>query len=333
MMTARKPHLVIRLAAGGVTLEAWRRGALVWALPEEPGAPEHLAGVFDRWADERDELREGYAVRVLVERPWVQLRHLVDVPAVRGGLLKQLVQTHAARYFRRNGSPLITDAGWIVREKERVAQICAMEALTIEALAAAAEAAGVRIVSVTPVDAPALSLLPPSLRAAQRGQARHALLRWSAAAVIAWGLVAGLGVLHLALEQRRVDRELARLEEPAAALATLTRQMRSAREMIDAMAATERGGRELPRWLGSIGAALPDSAFIGSLSLTAVGAGTIAGYARNASAVIANLRQVPGLPSPRLDGRITRQVLAGAEWERFTVVFGDSAAPGGRRGP
>jgi hypothetical protein len=129
-----------------------------------------------------------------------------------------------------------------------------------------------------------------------------------------------------------VERELLRLEQPAAALRALRQEMREAREMVQAVHAAERTGNDLSLRLADVAAAVPDSAFLASLTLSAAGNGAATGYARRAAEVAASFERGPGIRQARLEGRLTREILLGREWDRFTVSFGDTTTTGRRRG-
>jgi hypothetical protein len=322
---------VLRVGAHRLIAEARCGTRVVWTGEAAWEAAADLASVLGELVAAPEVKRSFRTLSVVVERPLVQIRRLTDVPPVRARVLKALVQTQAARYFRKNGIPLVTDARWAGRRGDRAAQLCAMEAPLLEALASGAQAAGLRLVSVVPADGIGLSLLPPSSRAAHLIRLRRSTLRWAVAALVAWSVVAATSLGRLTLERQRVDRELQRLEQPAAALQALRQDMRSAREMLAAVDAAERAGRDLSRQLADVAAAVPDSAFLSALTLTAAGNGTVTGYARRASEVAARFDRAAGLRAPRLEGRLTRELLLGREWDRFTMAFGDSATTGRRR--
>ncbi len=332
MTSLRRGRLLLRLRPGFLAAEAVRGRQVVWAGEAAWEGPADLTRVLAEVAATPELGRDFRALSVVVERPLMQLRRLTDLPPVRQATLKTLVRTHAARYFRRNGTPLVTDAKWIAADDGRTALLCAMEVSLLEALAGGAQAAGLRLVSVTPAEGYGLSLLPPSTQVARFDRLRRTAFRWGTAAAAAWGLVGASYLLRLSVERRRVERELLRLEEPAAALRALRIEMRTAEEMTTAVAAAERAGHDVRQRLESVAAAVPDSAFLSSLTLSAAGNGTATGYAHRAAEVAASFERAPGVRSPRLEGRLTREVLLGREWDRFTISFGDSAKPGGRRG-
>lgn len=332
MSGLRGARLVLRLRPGVAVAEAVRRGQIRWTgeLPWDGAAD--LTRMFTELAATPEVGQDSRTLSVLVERPLMQLRRVTELPPVRHAVLRALVGTQSTRYFRRNGAALVTDARWINVHGHRVAQLCAMDALLLEALADGAQTAGLTLLSVRPADADGLSLLPASTQVARVARLRRSLARWSVAAVLAWGLLGSAYLGRLTVERRRIERELLRLEAPAAALRGLRQEMRSARDMTEAVAAAERGARELTRRLAEVAGALPDSAFLTVLTVSARGNGAITGYARRAAEVAASLERAGGIRAPRLEGRTAREIVGGREWDRFTIAFGDSAGPRRRRG-
>ncbi|MGH7526892.1 MAG: hypothetical protein ACREMX_09330, partial [Gemmatimonadales bacterium] len=73
-------------------------------------------------------------------------------------------------------------------------------------------------------------------------------------------------------------------------------------------------------------AALPDSAFVTSLVVDAAGSGEMAVVARRSAEVLAGLDRVEALASPTVNGAVLREPIAGRDWERFTVRFGEGGA-------
>lgn len=332
MKGSRGARLVLRLRPGVAVAEAVRRGQVLWATELAWSGAADLSRILTELGATPEVGPEYRVLSVLVERPLMQLRRVTELPPVRHAVLKSLVGTQSTRYFRRNGVALVTDARWIAVDGSRVAELCAMDAPLLEALAEGAEAAGLTLMSVMPAEADGLSLLPPSTMAARVERLRRSVAWWSMAALVAWGLVGSAYLIRLTVERRRVERALLRLEAPAAALRTLRKEMRTARDMTEAIAATEQGAHDLTRQLTEVASALPDSAFLTSLTISAGGNGAITGYARRAAEVVASLERAGGTRAPRLEGRLAREALGGREWDRFSIAFGDSPRPGRRRG-
>lgn len=324
-------HIVLRLGKHLLGAEALRGKRVLWSGASPWATTPELAEVVSALLASTGLGREFRSLEIVVEPPLVQFRRLTDIPPVSERVLKTIAHTQAARYFRRYGSPLVTDAVWTTVDGVRTAQLCAVEAPVLEALAGGAQAAGLQLTSVMPAGSARLSLMPPSTKEANAHRVRRSLNRWAVAASIAWALVGAVLLARLTLEHRRVDRELLRLEEPANALRVLRLEIRAAREMVDAVDAAERGGQGLSERLVDLVTALPDSAFLASLTLSATGNGAATGYARRASEVGASVERSAGVRAPRFEGRVTREIVLGREWERFTLAFGDSVKGAPRR--
>jgi hypothetical protein len=324
--------VLLQLRAHSLFAEAYRGRRVVWTGEAEFHALSDLAQALGELVSAPEVGKRFRRLSVVVERPLVQLRRVADMPPVRERVLKALVQTHAGRLFRRNGTPLVTDAIWVGHNGTRAAQMCAIETPVLEALAEGARAAGLRLESVVPTDGTRLSLLPPSTRAAQLFRLRRSATRWGVAALSAWSVVAASYFGRLTLERRRVEAELTRLEKPAAALVALHAEMRAAREMVGAVDAAEKSGHTLGRRLADVAVAVPDSAFLSSLTISSDGRGVVTGYARQAAEVAASFDRSARIRTPKLEGHQTKEFLFGREWDRFTISLGDSAKTGSHRG-
>jgi len=71
--------------------------------------------------------------------------------------------------------------------------------------------------------------------------------------------------------------------------------------------------------------ALPDSSVLTSLAWNADGSGVLLGASRRATDVLARLDRLDVLSHVRLGGPVVRETIAGKDWERFSIVFGDEA--------
>src|SRR4029077_7175659 len=102
--------------------------------------------------------------------------------------------------------------------------------------------------------------------------------------------------------RRAVERELAALREPLAAVLQARRELRDAETTLNAVARAERDrGRGLAI-LGGVTRALPDSTVLTSLAWNAEGSGALTGAARRATEVVARPHPphiIVGVPLPR----------------------------------
>lgn len=313
----------LRLRVGRETLraEALHRGAVTWSAEATYASLGELSDAIARLAAEPP--RPCRRLVVSLDRPPLQLRTLSDLPPVKPGALTALVAHQAGRFFRKNGLALATDAVWVGNGAGRRARAAAVEEPVLEAISAGARAAGLVLERVVPADEAApLVLLPASERAARRRAERRLVRRLIVSAGAVWLGVAVLFAARLGWERRAVERELAALGAPLAAVFGARRELRAAEATVGAVRRAElTRGRSLAV-LGAIAAALPDSAVVTSLNWRSDGTGFFSGLARRATGVVTALERASAVPAPQLEGPVVRETVGGREWERFTVVFG-----------
>ncbi len=309
-----------------VSADLVRGARTLWSGEAGYSGMEDLAEVIARIAVEPQLVRPRTAVRVQVERPVMQSRVLHDLPPVSKAALRPMVERQAHRYFRRNGKPLVVDACYLGGGKPaRAVQLVAIEEPVITAIVAGVRAAGLTLERVAPAGlSPALSLLPPDERDRRRRERRLSLRRLGAAALGMWILVAGLSAASAVRQTKAAERELALLAEPVAALARVKRETARADAVAGQLAADAARRGELSVLLAGITAALPDSAFLTSLTVPERHRGYLGGYARRTSEVVARLERSGLVREPRIDGSLGREVIAGIEWERFNITFGEA---------
>ncbi len=239
-----------------------------------------------------------------------------------------MVAHQAGRFFRKNGTPLVTAAVWVKSGTEQVVHAAAVEEPVVEAIVAGARAAGLAVLSIAPAERDhGLLLLPTSERAARARAERSLLRRLGIANAGVWTLVAGLFGGRLLWEGRSVERQLQALQAPLAAVLAARRELRDAGATLGALAQADRDRAKSVAMLDAVTAALPDSAVLTSLAWHADGSGFVTGAARRAALVLARLERAHALPVPRFEGAIVRETVAGREWERFTIVFGARSPP------
>jgi hypothetical protein len=294
-----------------------------------------------RTDDLEAELREVFAgvgrwharrgVRITLERPWVQVRTLTELPSVSRRRLVEMIRLQSRRFFRANGGPLVVDAIWLPapRGQPRAALAAAAEAAVLDRLTEMAGEAGVRVRGIQPGHRSALglNLLPAGQRRA-RGQAawRRAACAVSAAAT-AWLGVLGLAWVAQVQALLRVERELARQAPAVAAVERVRREFRTAMALVSTSdsLAQERG--RMLSLLGDLTEALPATAYVTQVALHADGKGRATLVGHRALGVLAALARSGRLVHPRLDGPVNRVTAQGGDPEAFTVVFGGDSLP------
>lgn len=320
------PTEVLRLKVNGsrVSADLVRGARVLWSGEAAYDGVEDLAEVIARIAVEPDLVRPRTLVRVELERPVVQSRILQDLPPVSLSALRPMVERQSHRYFRKNGTPLVVDACFVNRSEPRKGvQIVAIEEPVVTAISDGVAAAGLVLERVTPSGLPqTLSLLPPQERERRHRESRVSLRRLGMAVGVLWLLAGTVLVLSTLRQRRSVDRELALLAEPVAAMAGLKREIATGSTMIAAVQSDRARSSAMIHFLAAVTAALPDSAFLSSLTVDSAGRGFFGGFARRSSEVVARLERSAVVVAPRLEVQPGREVLGGTEWERFSITFG-----------
>jgi Tfp pilus assembly protein PilN len=323
-----KPVLTLALNAGQARAELKRGANVLWAAESPVVAPDELREAVAQLAAGQSMPLRARRIRVELGAPVVQLRTLHGLPPVRTAHLRTLVATQSGRFFRRNGSPLVTDATWQGgRPQSGIAVAAAAEEPWIAAILQGAEAAGLAVDSIRPAgtaDGARLELLSPEERARRRRRERVALGRMVGLGAACWIAAGAVWGIRFERERRSVDREIERLRAPAAAIGTARRALGNATALVDSIETAQRDrARPLGR-LAALSVALPDSSYATSLTFDGTG-GELAMVARRSSEVTAALEQVRAIAAPRIEGSVVREASGGREWERFGVRF--EAAP------
>ncbi len=126
-----------------------RRTRIAWAGRTSYAGPEDLAEVIARLAGEGNGVARPGRVRVVLERQVVQIRTIVPAPPLRAAAAQRWVALEAARLFRKNGSPLVTDARLVRLDPKLVAlwAAAAPEPL-LEAALAGCAGAGLAVATI-----------------------------------------------------------------------------------------------------------------------------------------------------------------------------------------
>jgi hypothetical protein len=305
-------------------------GKSLWSGEAAHEGPADLAEVLTHLAADLPAGHRARQLAVEFESPLSQLRTLHDLPPVSSRELANLVSTQATRFFRRNGAPLVTDAVWIGRKrgKQSTARAGAIEEPWLDAIGSAARGLGLRLgtVGVAGDDTKGgrLNLLPPAERVARHRAALLSLRRLAGLIGIVWAGLLAIVVIRLHLELREIESELDRLRQPAAAVASARREVAEAVAMLEAIRHAELQRRRPLERLLRLAQALPDSSYLTSFTADRSGGGTITGAARESARVVAAIERRNAAAAPQLAGPAVREIIAGREWERFTVRFGGS---------
>jgi hypothetical protein len=320
-LVARRGLLRLRVGRAIVRAEASHRGVVTWAGEATYASLADLTDAIARLAAEP--ARRCHRLAVVLERPPLQTRTLIDLPPVKHRELRALVAHQAARYFRKNGHPLVTDAIWAGAGTGHVAHAAAVEEPVVEAIVAGARTAGLTLEAIAPADSLLpLRFLPTSDRAVRARAARGRVRRLGLVTAGVWMVAMGLFVGRLVWERRVVERQLGRLEAPLAAVLAARHELRDAEATLQAVAGADRARGQALAALRALTAALPDSAVVTSLTWSAGDSGVVTGSARRAADVLARLERASEFPDVRLEGPVVLEAIAGRAWERFTIVYG-----------
>lgn len=321
-----RARLHLRVSPGRVSAKAVRRHRIVWAGEATFTNPDELREAIRQLVAEESPSVRLRSLQVKLEKPLVQLRTLEALPPVRAAALRAIVEQQAGRFFRRNGTALVTNAGWVSSgpDKKRVVRAVAAEQPWIEAITAGARAAGLPLDGIWPaVDGVprTLCLSLPSEQARQWKEQLVQLRRLTMVAGVLWVAAIASFALRLKRERLTIDRELSDLRQSALAVEEAQRQVGAAARMVAIIDSAEGSRALLLRRIAAVTAALPESAYLGSLKLDERGA-VLSGWASAATEVSAGLERAGMFAAPRLAGPARRELQGGRELERFTVEFG-----------
>ncbi len=284
---------------------------------------EMASGVRERTGVRRADIVLGPGV--------LQRRLLTDLPSVRPGILRELVQQQQKRFFRRNGKPLVTDARW-ERSAEgtgrHVVAVAADEG-TVEAVIAGLAEAGVVVERVTDEER-RFRLLPAGVVSIQHQRSwKHNRVLLSLAAAL-W---IGVGVAHwvrLRVAERTLDAQLSQLAPAAASVRLARRKLVDAEQLVAAVDAADSTRPDMRLRLARVLQSVPDSAYLSSLTLDLTGTASVSGVAREAAAVVVALEEKAGLSSVHLEGAPLIDGTGGRRWERFSAQAGTQPAAASR---
>lgn len=315
-------RLVCSVGAGRIRAELRRGASLLWAAEAEWSSPEALAEAVAELAGRAELPAWGRSVEFLLEADLIQRRTLRDLPPVRRSQLAELVALTPQRYFRRNGVPLVTDAGRVAGRGTGEVLMVAVELPVARALVRGAREAGLAVSSLGPAADSRLSLLPPDERARRDGLQLRWTRRFAIAAGLAWLLLGASVALGDALERRSLAARLAEIQGPLAAVLAAEAGADSAARMVARLDQESAHEGDVVVALYRVATALPDSAFLTQLRVDSAGVGLVAGAARRPAAVLAALEGRAGLVAPRFEGRTSRDLVGGQHVERFAIGFG-----------
>jgi Tfp pilus assembly protein PilN len=166
-----------------------------------------------------------------------------------------------------------------------------------------------------------LELFPDGHRAAQRRTDRRRLYRFAALGLALWTAAGAIymGRLHATYARATHQLDASRLLVDSAL--ELRRDLDAGQATLQTLAQARRTRATHLRLLGSLTRGLPDSVTLIALHVGADRTVRLVGYAPRASQVVAELEQVQGLSGARLEGAVSRELVAGrGTLDRFSIV-------------
>lgn len=338
----------VAVEAGRVAIVAVKRRRVVWAAETAYTSPEELSSALAALGAERP--RGARFANVVLADPVARLKTVAGIPRLKHRDLAAHVQLHSRRYFLQNGIPLVTDVVPARRRRNETgsALMAAAHLPVVEAISTGLVQSGMRLASISPapevssaeVPEPLadrgqlyalayaatrgpttpLSLLPPALRVTQVSALRRSLRAWVLAAAASCFLLAAAWIGRAVLQQRRSLEELEQMSASAGSAMAVRRDLDATTEAIGVLASAEQRKHHRTRFIANLTQALPDSAFLVSLRFEPT-SGVLSGYARRAADVMARMEQARIAARLVMEGPVTREVVGGREWERFSIRF------------
>jgi hypothetical protein len=288
-------------------------------------------------------------VTVALGSSFAQTKRLAGLPPLGDErALARAVAEHAARFFLRNGIPLVTTS--VRLDTDGKPWGAALQKPTVDTIVAACRGSRVRLVGVVPAADVCRSALDVSEVLAPLGPDAASFttaygaavtanaLMWRAASVAEesaprWRMVTAVSAAVLCFVAWAIAPVIAaRVAERRAIahqahIATRTQaEHREARELglvtyaLDEVSAFDRGRRPVTLIMASLARVLPEGGVLLVFHIDSAG-GSIVALAPRAGALLGQLEHVPGLAAPEISGPVTRETTGGREVERATVRF------------
>lgn len=285
-------------------------------------------------------------VTVALAPAFAQTKRLAGLPPIADErVLARIVSEHAARFFLKNGIPLVTtsvrlDANgrpWAAALQrdvvDAIVSACRSNRLRLFRIVPAVDVVRNDIAALAPLgnEAPAFAVaygaaVTTGALALRMGSAQAvAAPRWRVATSAgAAGLALVLAVLAPGIGARRAEHQavahLSGLAIPMRAAQRIARDNELVARALSDVAAFDRSRRPIVLFLAALAKALPDSAALLAFHTDSAG-GSVVAYAPRAGALASRLETVPGIASPEITGPVTRERAGGRLVERVTIRF------------
>ena len=285
-------------------------------------------------------------VTVALGATFAQTKRLAGLPPIGDErVLAKTVQEHAARFFLKNGIPLVTTS--VRLDANGQPWGAALQKSVVDTIVSACRASRLELAGIVPAvdvakpDVAPLASLGHEARefsAAYGAAVMSGALTWRAGAgadeeaprwrvttiACAAGLALVLAVLAPGLGARltehRAIAHLATIARPTRAAQRVARDNDLVTRALGEVASFDRGRRPATLLMAALAKALPEGAALLALHVDSAG-GSVVAFAPRAGALLTRLETVPGLAAPEITGPVTRETAGGQEVERVTVRF------------
>jgi hypothetical protein len=172
---------------------------------------------------------------------------------------------------------------------------------------------------------PILELFPDGHRAAERRIDRRRLSHFAAVGLALWIAAGAIYVGRLRATYARATHQLDASRVLVDSALALRRDLDAGQATLQTLSQARSTRSMHLRLLGRLTRGLPDSVTLIALHVGADRTVRLVGYAPRASQVVAELEQVQGLSGVRLEGAVTRELVAGrGTLDRFSIVAAES---------
>jgi hypothetical protein len=283
-------------------------------------------------------------VTVALGASFAQTKRLAGLPPIGDErVLAKTVGEHAARFFLKNGVPLVTTSvrldakgqpwGAALQKDvvDTIVNVCRASHLELTGIVPAVDVSKPDVAALAPLGGEALefaaaygaAVTPGALVWRTRAVADEQAPRWRVTTIAgAASLALTLAVVAPGLGARVAEhRAIAHLTTIAALTRTAQRTARDndlVTRALGEVASFDRGRRSVTVLMAALARALPDGAAMLALHVDSAG-GSVVAFTPRAGALLTRLETVPGLAAPEITGPVTRETAGGHDVERVTV--------------
>ena len=331
-----------RLRAVGV------RGArVVWGVDAPIAAATPLGDALAAFLGRLPLRRFGRPrVTVALGATFAQTKRLAGLPPIGDErVLAKTVGEHAARFFLKNGVPLVTTSvrldakgqpwGAALQKDvvDTIVSVCRASRLELAGVVPAIDVAKPEVTALALLGVEALefaaaygaAVTPGALTWRARSIADEQAPRWRLTTIAcAAGLSLILAMLAPGLGARVAERRsiahLAMIAASTRAAQRIARDNDLVTRALGEVASFDHGRRPVTILMAALAKALPEGAALLALHVDSAG-GSVVAFTPRAGALLTRLETVPGLAAPEITGPVTREIAGGHEVERVTVRF------------